>query len=501
MPGGLHRRSAGDPRRFHARWSWWLVLVLGLVVAFEARAEGWPQARADASNGAFVELSAVKSQRPRAWTFDGTGRVLGYEPGMTVWSPVALGVVDGRAMLFAGGYDHFVWALDASSGELLWKYATGDAVFATPLIWEGGPEPVLLVASNDRAVYALEAKSGRRLWSTALEAYRPTLGGARLTSGCLGRVGEVDALYVGSWVFDRSLGRSQQRGAVSALEVRTGKVLWSTSLGDNEVTAPICFGGAGGRRLALGSADGNLHVLDAETGRPLWRHTEHDGIASPPAWGALGDGTQVLVTGSRYGEVRALDAESGAERWRLKTADRITGSPAIAEIDGRPLVFVPSYDRNLYALDAASGKVVWRAPARGGFYSAPSVARLEAPVVVAAAWDHSLHGVDARTGTERFLFYTGAPLWDVGGLDSSTWSSPVMATINGTAVAFAGGYDGKLRGMPLEALVLEKKSRRSAVAFWWSLPAVVGPLMLWALWLTRRYRARVRGSSRTGGRS
>jgi len=460
--------------------------------ALGAGAADWSQGRGDASNGAFAVLIAPKSPTVHAWTSEGTGRVLGYEPGMTVWSSPSVGVVEGHAVLFVGGYDHFIWALDAANGEVRWKYATGDGVFATPILWNDGERLVVFAASNDREVYALEASSGRRLWSTALETYRPTLGGARLSSPCVGRVGGDDALFVGSWVFDRSLGRSLQRGAVSAFSARSGKLLWSTTMGDNEMTAPICFESGGRRRIALGSNDGNLHVLDAETGQPVWKHTEHDGIVSAPALVELDGGVKLLVTGSRYGEVRALDASDGTERWRLKTADRITGSPATAVIDGRPLVFVPSYDRHLYALDARSGAVVWRALARGGYYSAPSVALGREPIVLASAWDHALHGIDLRTGIERFLFFTGAPLWDVGGLDSSTWSSPISASINGTMMAFAGSYDGRLRGLPLEALVLERVSHRSAVKFWLSLPLTVGPIVALALWLTRRHRQKAK---------
>ncbi len=466
-------------------------LLLSVLLAASAPAappSPWPQSRADEANSAFVELDAPKSAPPRAWTFEGLGRVLGYEPGMTVWSPPALGVVEGRALLFVGGYDRLVWALDAATGEVQWKYATGDGVYAAPVLWHDGERVVVFAASNDRAVYALDAASGRRLWSTPLEEYRATLGGARLTSACVGRVGEVDAVFVGAWVHDRSLGRSLQRGAVTALSAREGKALWTTALGDNEVTAPVCAWVDGAGRLFLGASDGNLHALDMETGAPLWKHTEHDGIKAPPAVVALDGGGTLVVTGSRYGEVRALDARDGSERWRLKTADRITGSPAFARVGGRALVFVPSYDRHLYALDAATGAVVWRAAARGGFFSSPVVVPGQEPTVLALAWDHELHGVDAATGKERFRFFTGRPLWDVSGLDASTWSSPAGALLRGEAVVFAGGYDGRLRALPLATTAAENPGRRSVVLFWISFPATLGPLVALALWLTKRHR-------------
>lgn len=450
----------------------------------------WSQSRADAQGSAYALLDAPKSARARAWTFEGTGRVYSYQPGMTVWSPPALAVVGGRAVLAVGGYDRFIWMLDAATGEPLWKYATGDGVYATPVFWHGGEAeaaPLLLAASNDREVYALDAATGERRWSTALQDWRPTLGGARLSAPALGKTGERDAAFVGAWVYDRSLGESLQRATLSALDARTGEVLWTAPLGDNALTAPV-YAVVGGRgRLFIGSGDGNLHALDADTGAPLWKHTEHDGIAGAPAVAELQGGALVLI-GSRYGEARALDAQSGAERWRLKTADRITGSLAVAQVGGRLLAFVPSYDRRLYAVDARTGAVAWRYAARAGFYSSPAVLPGPAPLVVASAWDHALHGVDAATGEARFSWHTGAPLWDVAGLDSSTWSSPVLARLNGEEVAFAGGYDGRLRAFLLGAPPAADTGRRNRLTFWLSFPAVLAPLCGLALWLSRRKR-------------
>lgn len=448
------------------------------------------QGRGDAANTAFAELEAPKSVRARAWTFDGTGRVFSYQPGMTVWSPPALGVVEGRAVLALGGYDRFVWMLDAATGEVLWKYATGDGVYSAPVFFHDGERVLLLAASNDREVYALDAATGERRWSTPLQEWRPTLGGARLSAPAVGRAGGVDAVFVGAWVFDRSLGESLQRASLTALDARTGKALWAAPLGDNALTAPTYAEVEGKGRLFIGSGDGNLHALDADTGAPLWKRTEHDGVVSAPAVVAPAEGPPLVLLGSRYGEARALDARSGEERWRLKTADRITGSLTAARVGGRLLALVPSYDRRLYALDAQTGAVVWRYAARAGFYSSPAVLPGGEPLVVASAWDHALHGVDARTGELRFRWHTGAPLWDVAGLDASTWSSPVLARLNGEPVAFSGSYDGKVRAFLLGEPPKVGATGRSRLTFWLSFPAMLLPLTGLALWLTRRYRRR-----------
>jgi outer membrane protein assembly factor BamB len=64
---------------------------------------------------------------------------------------VAAGVV------YFGSGDNHVYALDAQSGELKWKFKTGDVVHASPAV-SGG---VVYIGSWDRNLYALDAKTGR----------------------------------------------------------------------------------------------------------------------------------------------------------------------------------------------------------------------------------------------------------------------------------------------------------------------------------------------------
>lgn len=446
---------------------------------------GWPLSRADARNSAAVELVAPASGRPRRWSFDG-GRVLGYEPGMTVWSSPSVGEVDGRAVLFAGSYDRNVYAFDAASGEVLWRFTTGGAVLGTPVVRAHGAHRTVLAASSDRIVYALDAADGRRLWSHAVEDYRPTLGGARLAAPALGQARGTAAAFVAHWVFDRSLAGSLQRGAVTALDAESGAVLWRTELSDNEMTAPV-FAEVGGRGLLfVGSSNGGLYALDADSGAVIWRRVELDAVRSPPALLDVG-GAPRLLAASKYGTLRALDAATGEVAWSYRTADRITGSPAVAMAGARPVALVGSHDQALHAVDAATGRPLWRHVTRGGLYGSPCLA---GPLAIAAAWDHRLHAVGAERGEARWSFYVGRPLWDAVALDESTWSSPVAARVNGRWMAYFGSYDGNLYALPLDELEGTGGPAGANLAFWISLPvALLGAAAL-AVALTRRARRR-----------
>lgn len=456
----------------------------------------WSQSRCDAQNQAAIELRTAKGGRPRAWSFDGSGRVWGYEPGLTVWSSPALGVTGETPFVVAGNYDHTLYSLNASTGETLWRFTTGGPIYAAPVVFQEGARDLVIVASNDRIVYAVEAGSGRQVWVHAVEDFRPTLGGARLAAPCVGKLGDQShAVFVPYWIWDRSLANSMQRSGVIALSIDDGHPLWRTDLGDNELTAAVFASLDGRGHLFLGSSSGNLYALDASTGQVRWKRSELDCVRSPPAFVTTKQGAMV-VTGSKFGTVRGLDAETGAERWQLRTGDRITGSPAI--LDGEiPRAFVGSYDRKLYAVSVLDGKPQWQDTFRGGVYSSPAIlARADEPMILSLAWDHMLHASALEAGSTLFSAYTGRPLWNVGGMDDSNWASPSAARIQGHWMAFVGSYDGTLRALPLEAEDRAVPELRSNFWFYLSFPIFLTPFAALAILLTRWERRRARLASR-----
>jgi len=450
----------------------------------------WSQSRCDAQNRAAIELGAKQTTLPRAWSFDGSGRVWGYEPGLTVWSSPALGVAGDRPIVVVGNYDRTLYCLDAATGELLWKFTTGGPIYAAPVFFASGERSLLFAASNDRLVYAVDPALGRQVWVHAVEDFRPTLGGARLASPCVGGAGEKDdAVYVPYWIWDRSLANSMQRSGVVALSADEGRLLWRVDLGDNELTAPIFARLQGRGMLFLGSSNGNLYALSASDGRVLWKRAELDCVRSQPALVMSGQGP-LLVTGSKFGTVRGLDALTGAERWQFRTNERVTGSPALLAGE-RPRAFVGSYDRKLYALSALDGVLLWAGTTRGGVYSSPAVIEEGSePMVISTAWDHMLHANDLEAGTTLFSAFTGRPLWNVGGMDDSNWSSPAAGRIRGRWMAFVGSYDGTLRALPLESEDRAAPELRSNLGFWLSFPLFLGPIALLARLLTVRERRR-----------
>jgi len=106
----------------------------------------WPTYRYDSARSGFTKTS-VPAELKRSWQRDLGGKL----------SSVV--VADGK--LFVASIDtHTVYALDESSGNILWSYTTGGRVDSPPTIYQGR----VLFGSADGWVYCLAASDGALVW-------------------------------------------------------------------------------------------------------------------------------------------------------------------------------------------------------------------------------------------------------------------------------------------------------------------------------------------------
>jgi len=107
----------------------------------------------------------------------------------------------------------------------------------------------------------------------------------------------------------------------------------------------------------------------------------------------------------RMGSPRAapVKAEGIKPLWVFKTEDEIRGTPTIA--DG--ILYIGSYDNNLYALNAGEGKFIWKYPTEGGIVSRP--AAVDGNVYFGSE-DKTMHVVSARSGKVVWTYYTNGPI-------------------------------------------------------------------------------------------
>lgn len=151
------------------------------------------------------------------------------------------------AVLYVGNLDHHLYALDARTGSLLWRFRTGGPITSSPLVRDG----VAYFGSNDGKVYALEVSRQELLWQAAT--------GDWVNSS---PVADDETVYVGSndrhlYAIDRRSGETRHRAALEGPAIAR-PVIYENLL--------ITAGGSGdGAVYFLSRADGSLFAK-VETG-------------------------------------------------------------------------------------------------------------------------------------------------------------------------------------------------------------------------------------------
>src|SRR5437773_8999130 len=62
--------------------------------------------------------------------------------------------------VYLGSDDSYLYALNALTGELKWKFKTGDVVYSSPAVADGA----VYVGSHDCYFYAVDARTGEERW-------------------------------------------------------------------------------------------------------------------------------------------------------------------------------------------------------------------------------------------------------------------------------------------------------------------------------------------------
>jgi outer membrane protein assembly factor BamB len=133
-----------------------------------------------------------------------------------------------------------------------------------------------------------------------------------------------------------------------------------------------------------------------------------------------------------FSSLRAYDENMNAMNntsqpaWSFETEDEIRGSPNVQE----EVVYIGSYDHNLYALNANDGGFIWKYAADGGIVTRPIIHDGNAYF---GSEDKRLHVISIRSGKIVWSYFTDAPVR----------SSPTI----GVGHVFFGADDGFLHAV------------------------------------------------------
>jgi eukaryotic-like serine/threonine-protein kinase len=207
-----------------------------------------------------------------------------------------------QSTVYFGSGDGHVYAVDAASGDLRWKFQTGDVVHASPAYAQG----VLYFGSWDSYLYAVDATTGQEKWrfKSGEDPMIHNQVGFQSSPAVVGGV-----VYVGC-----------RDANLYAIDAASGKEKWRyPTSGSWVVSSPAVSGG----RVYFGTSDSSLYlVLDADTGKPVLQQQGKAYVFSSPT--VAGD---VVLVGVLNGTLQARDRTSGALLWEYQTdaARRNTG--------------------------------------------------------------------------------------------------------------------------------------------------------------------------------
>jgi len=245
-------------------------------------------------------------------------------------------VCPGDELLYLNGGDGILYALNRSSGAVVWKFPTheekkydfADYFHSTPVLANG----ILYFGSGDGSLYALNSKTGALSWSYA-------------TGNVLHTAPAIDhgKIFFGS--FD---------GYVYALNLGDGSLAWKfKTVGHNyfpkgEVQgAPFAFN----HTIYIGARDYNIYALDEEKGYCHWNKSFTRG------WGLCTEvHDSVLYIGSADERVLiAADPGTGREFWRQGMEFLVFGNNAYS----KNLLYIGTTMGKLHGISLKTGKKKW----------------------------------------------------------------------------------------------------------------------------------------------
>jgi outer membrane protein assembly factor BamB len=265
----------------------------------------------------------------------------------SVGAPIDSTPVVAGNMVYFGGTDRNIYAMDKYNGGLIWTRSTnnlggplsGDEIVSTAAVADG----ILFIGCKDKNLFALDAEDGSLLWNYTTN-------------------GEV---HGSPTVVDNNVIFGSYDGTLYALDTATGQEEWTFQAGYNIYSTPAVVNDVVyfGTESLQGQNDPCVYAIDLQTGDDIWNFTTASGRG---IHSSLAVANNTVYFGAIDHNVYALDMTTGTELWNFTTGDVIYSSPAVDTENG--VVYAGSNDEYIYALPMTdpngdgkidSGEVYW----------------------------------------------------------------------------------------------------------------------------------------------
>ena len=217
-------------------------------------------------------------------------------------------------LVYVGSWDHRLYALDAMTGHVRWRFEGDDQLNSTPAYYRGR----IYVGSNSGSLYAIDAHTGALVWHARSDS----------------RVGIREEFYAGPAVAYGRVYIGNVDGTFTAYGAESGRVLWRRPLGSYIYASAAVWRD----RVFIGTYDGEMFSLDAASGGVLWKrdvpsavHSAAvviDGLVYYASCSSCGSQASRKVKNGHDGTY-AVNAITGDEVWRFRAGKY--ASPVVAD--------------------------------------------------------------------------------------------------------------------------------------------------------------------------
>ena len=256
--------------------------------------------------GTFYAIDAADGSK--RWTFATRGKIIG---AANTFQDVATG----RRRIVFGGYDNYLYCLDAETGDRVWQQEAQSYINGAAAIADGAA----VFGSCDGRLYIVpldEPEQGRTVDIEAYMAASPAI--------------EDGVIFAGNY-----------EGLFQAARLEDGRILWQfRQEGVPFVSSPA----VSADRVLFGARDKTLYCLNRQDGTQVWTFAATAGIDSSPV--VCGD---KVIFGSDNGRLYVVGLNDGRERFSYALGGAVSAGPAVVD----STVLVGCEDGSVYAFRAA----------------------------------------------------------------------------------------------------------------------------------------------------
>ena len=283
-------------------------------------------------------------------------------------------------IVYFGGTDSVLYAIDIESGKVEWKLRTNGEIRSNVCI-DGD---YLYLNGGDGAVYKLEKLAGKTVWKFEIKGEK--------------KVDFADYFHSTPVLHNEILFFGSGDGNFYAIDAKKGKQIWKFKTGNAVHTTPAIANG----KVFFGSFDGFVYALDLQKGRLVWKFKTvgHKYFPTGDVQGSPTVFKNLVFIGARDYNFYALDQEKGFCHWN-KAFPR--GWALNCSINDSVLYIGSADERVLIAAHPETGAELWKENME--FLVFGNNAYSETMLYIATT-NGKLHGFSKFTGKKVWSFET-----------------------------------------------------------------------------------------------